>query len=471
MMRRGAGPVRGGDLDEIKSQGGEPDALRAIRQNKLRALQASGDDPFRHERYDRTHLPAQVVDPAAPHWSLSDEERQSLTMRVAGRLTAAQTKGKVTFADIRDETGRVQLYVRRDDLGDEDFAAFNDLDGSDIVGVEGFPFHTRTGEPSIHVKSFTLLAKSLRAVPFGKVDEDGTVHGALTDREKRHRYRYLDLMANPESRDVLTRRCRVVSAMRRFLDGRGFLEVETPVLQQVAGGAIARPFTTHHNALDHDFKLRISLELYLKRLIVGGYDRVYEIGRVYRNEGMSTRHNPEFTLMELYQAFADLDDMMELVEAMYVSICTDVNGAPAIPYDGRTIDLSVRPWRRLPMLEGIRTYAGIAPEEFGSLEQAKAGCRRIGVSFDLDRENTLGRTDREAPRTVHAAATGRAHVHHRLSDGDFAAGKEAPGQSGADAALRGLCRDAGTGQRLLGNQRSDRPAGAIPGPACAARSR
>jgi lysyl-tRNA synthetase, class II len=368
----------------------EPDLLRTIRLNKLAALQKSGADPFRIERYDRTHTPAQIVDENARHWALPDEEREALAFRAAGRLTAMRTKGKVTFADIRDESGRVQLYVRRDDLGEAAFDAFIDLDLSDIVGVEGYPFRTRTGEPSLHVKSYTLLAKALRPVPFGKQDDSGNVYGALTDREERYRHRYLDLLANSEARDVLTRRCRVVSAMRRFLDGRGFLEVETPVLQLVAGGAAARPFVTHHNALDHDFKLRISLELYLKRLIVGGYDRVYEIGRVFRNEGISTRHNPEFSLMELYQAYADLDDVMELVEAMYVSICTDVNGAPTIQHAGGEIDLSARPWRRLPMLEGIREYAGIAPEEFATLALAKAACRRIGVPFDLDRETTLG---------------------------------------------------------------------------------
>lgn len=371
-------------------ENGEQDPLRTARLNKLNSLKERGDDPFRHERFDRTHTPAQIVDESAPHWALSDEEREQTIVRAAGRITAARTKGKVTFADIRDETGRVQLYVRRDDLGDTEFDAFNDLDLSDIIGVEGYPFRTRTGEPSIHVKSYTLLSKALLPVPFGKQDDSGAIYGALTDLEERYRRRYLDLLANPDAREVLTKRCQVVSAMRRFLDGRGFLEVETPVLQLVAGGATARPFITHHNALDHDFKLRISLELYLKRLIVGGYDRVYEIGRVFRNEGISARHNPEFTLMELYQAYADLDDIMELVEAMYVSICTSVNGTPSIRYAGALIDLSVRPWRRLPMLEGIHQYAGIAPAELETLELAKAACRRIEVPFSLDRENTLG---------------------------------------------------------------------------------
>jgi lysyl-tRNA synthetase class 2 len=363
---------------------------QAQRLGKLHALRAQGIDPFAIERYARTHTAAQTTDENAPHWSLPDEERAGQTVSVAGRLTAHRPKGKVTFADLRDESGRVQVYVRRDDLGDAAFARFNDLDLGDIVGVRGFPFRTRTGEPSIHVQEFALLAKALRPVPFGKQDEQGEVHGALSDIEERYRYRYLDLLANPASREMLTRRSRVVTAMRNFLDAQGFLEVETPVLQLVAGGAAARPFLTHHNALDHDFKLRISLELFLKRLIVGGFEKVYEIGRVFRNEGISTRHNPEFTLMELYQAYADLDDIMELVEAMYVSICTAVNGMPILRYQGREIDLSARPWRRLPILEGIREYADIAPEAFESLERAKAACHSIDVPFDLNKEHTLG---------------------------------------------------------------------------------
>ena len=368
----------------------EPDDLRAVRLEKLNALKASGADPFRIERFDRTHLPAEIVAPDAPHWALPDEERERVEVRIAGRIAASRAKGKVTFADIRDHSGQVQVYVKRDELGQEAFDAFNALDVGDIVGITGFPFRTRSGEPSVHVRSYTLLAKTLRAVPYGKVDESGQAHGALTDTEERYRRRYLDLLANPEARDVLTRRCRVASAMRRFLDSEGFLEVETPMLQQIAGGAIARPFTTHHNALDHDFKLRISLELYLKRLIVGGYDRVYEIGRVFRNEGVSTRHNPEFTMMELYQAYGNLDDMMDLVEAMYEFICREVNGGPTIAFEGQTIDFSERPWRRLPMLSGIEEYAGIAPEDLESLDRARDACRRIGVKFSLERESTLG---------------------------------------------------------------------------------
>lgn len=374
----------------------EPIDQRGQRLRKLAALREAGADPFAIERYHVTHSAASVVDMSASHWSLPDDEREQVQVRAAGRVTAHRTKGKVTFADIRDESGRVQIYVKRDDIGEAAFDQFNDVDLSDIIGVSGYPFITRSGEPSIHVCEYTLLAKAIRPVPFGKQDEEGEIHGAIADKEDRYRRRYLDLLANPESRDILTRRSKIVSAMRRFLDGRGFLEVETPVLQLIAGGAIARPFTTHHNALDHDFKLRISLELYLKRLIVGGYQKVYEIGRVFRNEGMSTRHSPEFTLMELYQAYVNLEDMMELVEAMYSAICTEVNGSPilVIPahnerYAGAAIDLSRR-WRRLPMLEGIEENTGLSPAVFATLESAKAACAARGVSFDLEHEQTLG---------------------------------------------------------------------------------
>ncbi len=369
---------------------------RSQRLRKLDALREAGADPFLLERYDKLHSAAEVVDPQAAHWGLSDEERESVVVSVAGRMTAHRTKGKVTFADVRDETGRVQLYIKRDDVGEEAFDRFNQLDLADIIGVTGFPFITRTGEHSIHVKGYTLLAKALRPVPFGKQDDSGVIHGAIADKEDRYRKRYLDLLSNPDARDILTRRCKVVTSMRRFLDNRGFLEVETPVLQQVAGGAAARPFTTHHNALKYDFKLRISLELYLKRLIVGGYEKVYEIGRVFRNEGMSPRHNPEFSLMELYQAYVNLEDMMQLVEDMYRYICTEVNGSPVIVTGAGqpegttvTVDLSL-PWRRLPMLQGIEENTGLKPEVFTSLESAKAACAERGVNFDLDNEHTLG---------------------------------------------------------------------------------
>lgn len=390
---------------------------RELRLEKLQALRSEGIDPFLVERFSRSHAASDLSSPASPIWALSEEAQRALTMRLAGRLVAHRPKGKVTFADLQDETGRVQIYARRDDLGEELFARFNDLDVGDILGVEGFPFHTRTGEPTAHVQSYQLLAKALRPPPLGKVDAEGRTHGALADREDRYRYRYLDLMANPESRSILERRIRMISAIRSFLEGRGFLEVETPVLQLVAGGASARPFTTHHNALDHEFKLRISLELYLKRLIVGGFEKVFEIGRVFRNEGLSTRHSPEFTLLELYQAYASLEDMMDLVEGLYEFVSQEVNGATEyivgadrrlLPFhegepspvaqveggiyspDVNPVDFARRPWRRLPMLEGIHRYAGIAPEELRDLETAKTACRRIGVPFELDQEHLLG---------------------------------------------------------------------------------
>ncbi len=363
---------------------------RAQRIEKLRALQAAGRDPFAIERYDRTHTAAEIKRDDAEHWTSSDEDRQALRCTVAGRLTSFRTKGKVTFADVRDETDRIQLYIRKDDVGEEGFAQFNDLDNSDIVGVTGFPFVTKTGEKSLHVTEFVLLAKALRPVPYGKRDDEGHIYSGLTDKEERYRHRYLDLLVNPESREMLIKRCKITSSMRRFLDSKGFLEVETPVLQLVAGGASARPFMTHHNALAHDFKLRIALELPLKRLIIGGIEKVYEIGRVFRNEGIDTQHNPEFTMMELYQAYADLDEIMELVEEMYVAICQDINGNPTFPYAEQTVDLAARPWRRLPILEGLRENAGIAPEELTTLESARAACERIDAPINLEKETVLG---------------------------------------------------------------------------------
>ena len=371
-------------MSDTEPQQEAPRDQHVQRLQKLADLRGQDRDPFVVERCERTHTAAQIVDEA--QFAALDQQ----TVATAGRLIAMRPMGKATFAHLSDESGRVQIYVRRDDIGEEEYNWFKDLDLGDFLCVRGFVFRTRTGEISVHVQEWTLVAKALRPPPLGKQDEEGHVHGALADKEERYRYRYLDLLANPDSRAILTKRIKTVSAMRRFLDSKGFLEVETPVLQLVAGGATARPFLTHHNALDHDFKLRISLELYLKRLIVGGFEKVYEIGRVFRNEGVSARHNPEFTLMELYQAYANLEDIMDLVEEMYVFISTEVNGGPTFPYHDQIVDLSVRPWRRLPILEGIREYAGIAPEAFDSLEAAQAECRRIGVPFDVDKETMLG---------------------------------------------------------------------------------
>ena len=372
-------------MSEHEESGETQDTLFQQRLRKLETLRAQGADPFVVERCDRSHTAAQVTDEA----QFAAQENQ--TVSIAGRLVARRNMGKAAFAHIADESGRVQLYVRLNDVGEATYEQFKDLvDLGDFLCVQGYIFRTKTGEISVHVQKLHVISKALRVPPFGKLDADGQVHNALADVEDRYRYRYLDLIANPESRQRLTVRSRIVSSMRRYLDSKGFLEVETPVLQQVAGGAAARPFQTHHNYLDRDFKLRISLELFLKRLIVGGFEKVYEIGRVFRNENMDRDHNPEFTLMELYQAYVNLDDMMELVEEMYETICAEVNGTPTFEWNGQTIDLSARPWRRLPMLEGIQQYSGIDPADLRTLEAAHAACRAIDAPIDLSKEPTLG---------------------------------------------------------------------------------
>ncbi len=344
--------------------------IKSLRLQKLASLNQQGIHPYAVERYERTHSTAQVHDQIA---SLT-----AVNVSVAGRLVAVRIMGKASFAHLQDQSGRIQLYFKRDILGNASYSQFKDLDLGDIIGIQGRPFLTHTGEPTIEVHRFLLLAKSLRPIPLGK-EKDGEQHAALHDVEQRYRHRYLDLIVNPASRDLLLKRIRVVQAMRRFLDELGFLEVETPVLQTVAGGAAARPFTTHHHALNLELHLRISLELYLKRLIIGGFEKVYEIGRVFRNEGISTRHNPEFTLMELYQAYANLEDIMDLVEAMYVEIAKSVNGSATITYQNEVIDLSARPWKRLPMLDGIEQYSDIKPSQLENFEDAVSAAEKVGL--------------------------------------------------------------------------------------------
>jgi lysyl-tRNA synthetase class 2 len=353
-------------------EGIDPDRLR-----KLHELRAEGRDPFAVERFPITHPAAEIL--------TGFETLENQTVSVAGRVTMVNVMGKAAFVKITDASGTVQLYVRKDEIGD---GLFDDvkrrLDLGDIVGATGFVFKTKTGEISIHAREFTFLAKSLRPMPYGKVyyeNETGEEKhtGTLKDPETRYRQRYVDLNVRPESRERLVNRIKVVRAMREFLDGQEYLEVETPVLQSIAGGAAARPFLTHHNALDLELHLRISLELYLKRLIVGGLERVYEIGRVFRNEGISIRHNPEFTLLELYAAYANLDDMMTLVEGMFRHICQALHGTEEFTYQGQTISLSA-PFTRLPILEGIQKYAGVAPEELQTLESAHAVLGRLGMS-------------------------------------------------------------------------------------------
>lgn len=347
--------------------------LIRMRAAKLQELREMGLDPFAVERYERTHLASDILS--------SFEELESQTVRVAGRVSSIREMGKASFAHIEDRSGKIQLYFRKDDLA-EAYQVVRLMDLGDFIGAEGFVFRTRTGEISIHVKNVVMLSKSLRPPPYGKQKGDEQWYG-LQDVEQRYRQRYVDLIVNPDSREVFKKRSKIIRAIRNFYDSRDYLEVETPVLQSVAGGAAARPFLTYHNALDHQFHLRISLELYLKRLVVGGFERVYEIGRVFRNEGLSTRHNPEFTLLESYEAYSNLEDVMKLVEDLFNYICQEVYGRSKFTYQGHEIDLTP-PWPRVPMLEGIRKYAGVEPEEFATLESAKAAMERLGLPTEQE---------------------------------------------------------------------------------------
>ena len=360
------------------------DGIDPVRLEKLMALRAAGRDPFAIERFARTNA---CHDIAAAFDTLEGQ-----TVRVAGRVTNVRIMGRAAFLDVTDASGRLQIYAKRDDLGED---TYNDikhhLDIGDFLGVEGFVFKTRTEEVSVHATQVHFLAKALRNLPLGKDYEtaEGVERhaGALKDTELRYRQRYVDLVVNKESREVLLDRIKIVRAIRNYLDEQGYLEVETPVLQSVAGGAAARPFMTHHNALDIELHLRISLELPLKRLIVGGFEKVYEIGRVFRNEGVSTRHNPEFTLLEFYEAYADLDDIMVIVERMFRAACRAVHSVEQFTFGGATIDLGPD-FERLPILEGIRKYGGVAPEAFASLQSAHEAMRSLGLP--TENEHTVG---------------------------------------------------------------------------------
>lgn len=346
------------------------DELIATRMDKLRRLQEAGRDPFAIEEFDRTHTAEEVVG--------GFEALQGQTVRVAGRIVAVRVMGKARFMHIEDGQGRVQIYLRKDAVGEEAYDLLDLADISDFIGVEGRLDKTRTGEVTVFVDRYQILAKALRPLPLGKQTDEGKTWGTLSDIEERHRHRHLDLAVHPEVRERFRQRSRIVASLRRTMERRGFMEVETPVLQRVAGGAAARPFNTHHNALDMDLKLRISLELELKRLIIGGFDRVYEVGRVFRNEGISTRHNPEFTLMECYQAYGNLEDMMDVVEDVYSSAAIELYGEPRIPFGDGHIDLTP-PWKRLPLLAGIEQYAGVRPEAFETLESAHGALEAAGL--------------------------------------------------------------------------------------------
>lgn len=345
----------------------EPDLnqLRKVRREKLADLQQSGKDPFVITKYDRTHHSREIRD--------RYEDLEGKQVSVAGRMMSKRVMGKASFCNIQDLKGNIQSYVARDSVGEENYKEFKKLDVGDVIGVEGEVFRTKTGEISIHASHVTLLSKSLQILP-------EKFHG-LTNTDTRYRQRYVDLIMNPEVKDTFIKRSRILSAVRRYLDGEGFMEVETPMLVSNAGGAAARPFETHFNALDEDFKLRISLELYLKRLIVGGLEKVYEIGRVFRNEGLDTRHNPEFTLMELYQAYTDYNGMMDLTENLYRHVAQEVLGTTKIVYNGVEMDLG-KPFERITMVDAVKKYAGVDWNTVETLEQARALAKEHNVEFE-----------------------------------------------------------------------------------------
>ncbi len=339
--------------------------LIAVRREKLAALQAAGKDPFEIVKYDVTKHSQEIKDEFE---TLEDQE-----VTIAGRLMSKRVMGKASFCHVQDLQGRIQCYVARDSVGEEPYADFKKLDIGDIVGVRGKVFKTKTGETSVHAEEVTLLSKSLKPLP-------EKFHG-LTNTDMRYRQRYVDLIMNEDVKDTFIKRSRIIRAIRNYLDSQGFLEVETPMLVSNAGGAAARPFETHFNALDEDLKLRISLELYLKRLIVGGLERVYEIGRVFRNEGLDTRHNPEFTLMELYQAYTDYHGMMDLTENLYRTVAQEVLGTTKIVYNGIEMDLG-QPFARMTMIEAVKKYAGVDFAQINTLEEARAVAKEHHVEYE-----------------------------------------------------------------------------------------
>ena len=339
--------------------------LLKVRREKLAELQEQGNDPFTITKYDVTAHTQQI--------KYNYEQLEGKDVSIAGRMMSKRVMGKASFCNIQDRDGNIQCYVARDSIGEDAYKAFKKMDIGDIVGIKGTPFTTKTGEKSVHVAEITLLSKSLQILP-------EKFHG-LTNTDIRYRQRYVDLIMNPEVKDTFIKRSKIIKEIRNFLDGRDFMEVETPMLVSNAGGAAARPFETHYNALDEDVKLRISLELYLKRLIVGGLERVYEIGRVFRNEGVDTRHNPEFTLMELYQAYTDYEGMMELTESMFRYLAEKVCGSTLISYNGTPIDLG-KPFARLTMIDAIKQYAGIDFDQVKTDEEAKALADQHKIEYE-----------------------------------------------------------------------------------------
>ncbi|MGN0329892.1 MAG: lysine--tRNA ligase [Kineothrix sp.] len=360
-MEKGASTV--GDTQNTQEQ--DINQLLKVRREKLAALQESGRDPFQITKYDVTHHSLEIKD--------GFDALEGQTAAIAGRIMSKRIMGKASFCNVQDIQGNIQSYVARDSVGEEAYADFKKYDVGDIVGIKGEIFRTRTGEISIHAAEITLLAKSLQILP-------EKYHG-LVNTDIRYRQRYTDLIMNTDVKETFIRRSRIISSIRRYLDDQGFLEVETPMLVSNAGGAAARPFETHYNALDEDVKLRISLELYLKRLIVGGLERVYEIGRVFRNEGLDTRHNPEFTLMELYQAYTDYNGMMDLTENMFRHVAQEVCGTTTISYGGVEIDLG-SPFRRITMIDAVKEYTGVDFDQIKDTEEAKRIADEKGVHYE-----------------------------------------------------------------------------------------
>ena len=338
-----------------------------IRREKLSKYQADGRDPYTITRFDRTHTSADIL--------ARFDQLENQTVRIAGRMMSRRIMGKASFVHLLDGEGQIQVYVRREDVGEDVYADFKTMDIGDILGIEGFVFRTKTGEVSVHAQKLALLTKSLRVLP--------EKWNGLKDQDMRYRQRYVDTIVNPEVKDTFIKRSLILKALREFLDAKGFLEVDTPVLQTIEIGANSRSFVTHHNALDIPMYLRIETELYLKRLIVGGFDKVYEVGRIFRNEGMDTRHNPEFTTIELYQAYADYHDIMDLVEELYIYVTKKVCGTLQIPYLGKTINME-GPWTRMTMAEAVKKYSGIDYYAWQSDEQARADCEAHDVHVEKD---------------------------------------------------------------------------------------
>lgn len=354
--------------EELKNAAQEEQDLREIlkiRREKLNSLREEGIDPFQQVKFERTNYTTDILD--------KFDEYEGKTVRIAGRMMSKRIMGKASFSDLSDRYGRLQLYVKRDDIGTEEYQRYKKMDIGDIIGIEGEVFRTHKGEISVSVKQLVLLSKSLKPLP-------EKWHG-LKDTDTRYRQRYVDLIVNPDVRKTFENRSKIVREIRNFLDARGFMEVETPCLNTIPGGAAARPFITHHNALDIDMYLRIATELHLKRLIVGGFENVYEIGRIFRNEGMDTKHNPEFTTIELYQAYTDYHGMMDITEDMVVYVAEKVLGTTTVTYQGETIDFA-KGWARLTMVDAVKQYSGVDFNALATDEEALAAVRAAGVDPD-----------------------------------------------------------------------------------------